>query len=328
MRKDSPQPNKASMKRLSSDSLLHETGGTGESSKSGKESNYTSADLTRSILYARGVFQYDDERPHVAPKNLEIILQVLNRKRDSVPPNAKQAEKFKYGLRHAINEDSVKELAHHIIPTVELYAAGSDFFKLASKMQWKDVVALCPLITPTLSPPEPDYCISVDRLKFPTLAIENMKGYATPAEGTMAFPIFNIEIKGPDGKMNGAMLQNMQSCSVAVNNILELKKRLGRADEFYGTAHVFSGILNERNFELHLHWAVLKDGRDTFYSREIGVWALRDVDDEQFIAARRAIRNVLDWQKDSIGKELVKEMNALKVQILMPPPPTPSTSAA
>ncbi|MCJ1245784.1 hypothetical protein MMC30_002988 [Trapelia coarctata] len=325
-----PPRNKASCRGNSTDSLSHEKAiaGTEEASETNEsKKNDTSTDLTSSILYSRGVYQFDDQQPYAEPKNLEAILQVVTRKRDSPPPSTDQATAFKYGLRHALNEDSVKEQAVHIIPTVELYASKSDFFKLAGKMQWKDGVALCPLITPRLSPPEPDYCVSIDRLKFPNLAIENMKYYVTPADGTMAFPIFNIEVKGPDGKANGAMFQNMQSCSVAVNNILELKKRLGRAAGFYNIAHVVSGILTERVFELHVHWVELKDSQDVFYNREIGVWALRKLDDVEYIGARRAIRDVLDWQKGGIGQDLVKDMKDLNTQILMPPPQTPSTAS-
>ncbi len=117
--------------------------------------------------------------------------------------------------------------------------------------------------------------------------------------------MFFAELKGASGAMNVAKLQNFHNGASAVYNLLRLHQVIGLEDEFYDKAWVLALDTNGEMWRLRCHW-VSKGGleRDTYNSKVLRCWAVEDPRDSMISEARASMRNIVDWIRDVLFKDL------------------------
>jgi len=102
-------------------------------------------------------------------------------------------------------------------------------------------------------------------------ALKLMGGYAMPGpvnpnhSETLIWILLTVEVEG-----NFTIADRMSSLSgaTAVNNILQLKKRIGREAGFYNEGRVFSLLVGSNSLLLRLmvHWVFNVDGEDCYHT--------------------------------------------------------------
>ncbi len=105
--------------------------------------------------------------------------------------------------------------------------------------------------------------------------------------------------------MNVAKLQNLYNRASTVYNLLTLYQAIGLEDDFYDKAWVLALDTNREMWRLRCHW-VSRGGleRDTYYSKVLRCWAVEDPRDSVISEARASMRNIVDWMRDVLFKDL------------------------
>lgn len=88
-------------------------------------------------------------------------------------------------------------------------------------------------------------------------------------------------------------------------NLLRLYQAIGVEDEFYDKAWVLALDTNGEMWRLRCHW-VSRGGYecDTYYSKVLRCWAVEDPRDAVISEARASMRNVVDWMRKVLFKDL------------------------
>jgi len=249
------------------------------------------------ILEARRVVEAGDEEPN----NWRELQSLVGRDRASAPP---EEHEIKRTIRRSSNENSVSSSVFpRIFPVTRVDTCQT--LKEQWNRQWAHWIPPYQNHDPKLAPPQPDYAIGYHTKLFPCGAIRRLQGLASPSKNKLSFPIFFAELKGSSGAMNVAKLQNLHNGASAVYNLLRLYQALSLEDDFYDKAWVLALDTNGEMWRLRCHW-VSKGGhdRDTYYSKVLRCWAVEDPRDSVISEVRASMRNIVDWMRDVLFKDL------------------------
>jgi hypothetical protein len=200
-----------------------------------------------SRLRARKIYT---ERTTVEPSNLGEVKAALAATRDSPEPDDITAKKFRRRVQKSGNEGgAMQALLPQLLPIIDRYwDSENDAFSI--DQQWDRYNLPEPDVRPLLKPPKPDQAFGFTPQTFPfPQASLCLKSAMSPARD-IAWPYCTIEIKGRQGQLNIARLQNSLNGAVMMNNMLELKRMLGKEDELLGQIIVVTMELTTESISL------------------------------------------------------------------------------
>ena len=189
-----------------------------------------------------------------------------------------------------------RDLTPLIAPAAELlYLHGAKHLSILyghSNMGWDRSI---PLVA---SPPQPDYCVGLDKSAFTSAQWMQMRALIrgvdrNPLMATwkMWFPFFMCEVKASHESLEVAERQNMSSGSVAVNALVTLYRAAGRERELHRKIVAFSISHNIQIFEIYGHFASFEEKEPRFYRYPI---TKAFIDGQDRWAAYRFTRNLYD----------------------------------
>ena len=303
---------KGTTKKSATSRNTEETGESLQKSNNSKVRRITTTDPQLEVhLKNRNIVAAKLANPDQKPTNFAEVIEMLKTPRSLSSPVTPKALEYQKRMDRAKAETHVHAAIGNILPVATL--ATHDYFCCTEKQYWSERVK--PYKEPPdeyLIPPTPDYSIGMmeDVLCSTRMPIIAMGGYAVPlAKFGLAFPFFMIEAKSDEGRMEEARLQNSLNGAIAVNNILQLKKRTEQ--DFYGQGKVFTVCVNPFMVHLRVHWVIRDGDRNKFLDRLCGSWNTH-FETEGFMKARQQLLNILDWLELSFGPELQEDMKVFE----------------
>ncbi len=170
--------------------------------------------------------------------------------------------------------------------------------------------------------PQPDHCLgfrfsafSMDQISKLNRNLKlGIKSYFS-ASLQMFFPFFTAEVKCGQQSLEIADCQNAHSMTVALRGIVELFRRVGRADELHGKDLCYSISLNDRDVRIYAHYAEI-DGLETkcyrYLLKEFGILS---EDGKEKWTAFQFVRNI----QESRSPVLLKLIKSAIDQLPDPP---------
>jgi hypothetical protein len=189
-------------------------------------------------------------RNTIYPGNLEEVKAALAATRASPGPDNITAESFPRRVRKTGNESgAMQALLPKLLPIIDRYW-DSENDALSLNRQWDRHNLPEQDIRPFLKPPKPDQAFGFTPQTFPfPQASLCLKSAMCPTRD-LAWPYCTIEIKGRQGQLDVARLQNSLNGAVMMNNMLELKSMLGKVDEVLGQIIVVTMELTTESISL------------------------------------------------------------------------------
>lgn len=188
------------------------------------------------------------------PTNFSTVLGLLSGGQDVPQPSQDQYEDFLHMIRGSkMIETDVKAAYDDALPFKQLRHRNEKYFEYKEQKKWTNFEELCPDMTPHISRPAPDHSLGIFNEIFPAKAVKHMGGYAAPQWIGGPWLVLLGEDKEKDD--DNGIVENMYSGAHAVNNILALKRTLGKEKSFYGEAKVFSFTAAKMSFRLSAHWS-------------------------------------------------------------------------
>lgn len=265
-------------------------------------------------LRARNIFnEYDREwKGSKEPKNLADLLAMLELVRPAEAPDGFDCDEFRLRLSRSLNDATLRDAFSDIFPVKQ--TACSDFLMLQSKQQWYRWIPICPDERPRLETPEPDYSIGLywKYRDYPKSVREKFAGYVSPGMHAMAWIFLTVEVETITCH---ASRKNALNGAVAVNNILQLKKSIGREGDCYDTGAVFSIKFDTQVLSLSVHWVSRIADLESFHSILLKRTSMRKFGSDGYLQARLYVRNLRDWLEHDVGKQLVEDMKLFDAQV-------------
>lgn len=298
----------------------------------------------KNFLNERDIWDAKDDQ---LPNNMSELLEVMGASRESPGPSLTKHKEYIRNMQNSSNEAVANFLQYTYFVKAAWIEDGCS--TVQQDHAWNRFVPLYPEKLPRLASPKPDMAYaweadatnSVFALQKLTKSILKQKkldqgssegkaksdsaqtksdkptyevrSWAAP-NGLPAFtwPVFTIEGKGDAGKLKIAHLQNMNNGSVMVNNILELKRRVGSDGDFYDRAMILTLDATPESLQLHCHWVSrVADGRVKFFMGELADWRPRNKKADQFLEAYRSITNAVEYIRKLALEELKRDCQAL-----------------
>lgn len=273
------------------------------------------------------------------PSNWTTLREVLLQPRDSPEPSPAMHTEFDRNITTALNEKRTLSVIIADFLKVEWQRDGQTVIQEDSA--WKHHVPLYPGLEPRLTAPQPDVAyawstqstfnafaqlllskeVQFKRTKKNTEEVfTETRTFATPSP-MLAWPLFTVEGKGSKGASSIANKQNMDNGSIMVNNILQLKRKIGQEMGFYDRALVLTLDATDVYLQLNIHWASLAvNGEVTYLMRQLESWNPRQIGPDQYRAACKGIRNAVEYIRRTAFSEIQADVQTL---INMPVPLSP-----
>lgn len=251
------------------------------------------------------------------PAGITEIITLFSRNRQSPEPGKETLERYMDKIKGGTNERGVTRAFSSVIPFDDW--ACSAYFQYMEDKKWGkwSYRMLHEEITPHLSDPKPDHALGIDGRRFKSIARNHMGGYAAPAMKGGCWILLTIEEKSDKGSFHDAIAQNCWSAAHCVNNILALKRVLGKENSFYDVAKVFSMVISEQTTAIYAHWVRREGTRDVFWSKMIMNWGIINTLD-LLRPVRRAACNLVEHLEKVIGPEIERDMDELATNLQNP----------
>jgi len=257
------------------------------------------------------------------PSNWTTLREVLLQPRDSPEPSPGMHSEFDRNITTALNEKRTLSVIIADFLKVDWQRDGQTVIQEDSA--WKNHVPLYPGLEPKLTAPQPDVAygwstqstsnsfaqsllskdVQLKRVRKNKEEIfTEIRSFATPSP-MLTWPVFTVEGKGSKGASPVANKQNMDNGSIMVNNILQLKRKIGQETGFYDRALVLTLDATEVYLQLNIHWASLAvNGEVTCLMRQLESWNPRQIGPDQYRTACKGIRNAVELhQKNGLFRD-------------------------
>ncbi|KAF2182073.1 hypothetical protein K469DRAFT_740566 [Zopfia rhizophila CBS 207.26] len=202
----------------------------------------------------------------------------------------------------------IRDIALLIIPPAEILAIrGAKRLKIlreTTNADWNNAIPFC-------GPrPQPDYGLGFKREAFNREQIQKlqpfigneMEGWSyVAATYDMYLPFLTCEVKCGAAAMNIADRQNAHNRTVALQNLVELFRLVGREKELNREVNGFSISHSDVDIRIWGHYAVI-DGRDaTFYRHPIGEFSIKNTELDR---GKRRICSAIDMLPTDLNFEV------------------------
>ncbi|KAF1978851.1 hypothetical protein BU23DRAFT_586690 [Bimuria novae-zelandiae CBS 107.79] len=197
----------------------------------------------------------------------------------------------------------IRDIAQLIVPPGEILAhRGAEHLKIlreTTNAGWNNAIPFC-------GPrPQPDYGLGFKREAFNRLQLQKLQPFVgneledcsyVAATYDMYLPFLTCEVKCGASALDIADRQNAHNQTVALQNLVELFRLVGREKELHREINGFSISHNDVDVRIWGHYAAI-DGRDTmFYRHPIGEFSIKntELDRGKRWTAHNFVRNVYD----------------------------------
>ncbi|KAF7914564.1 uncharacterized protein EAF01_000970 [Botrytis porri] len=154
------------------------------------------------------------------------------------------------------------------------------------------------------SRPQPDYSVGFGRSAFTNDQLEKLKPFVGEitdiftsyfmATWQMYFPFLTCEVKCGATALDIADRQNAHSMTLAVRGIVELFRLVKREKELHREILAFSISHDHRTVRIYGHYAVIDEGKTTFYRYPIHTFDFTALDGKEKWTAYKFTKNVYD----------------------------------
>ncbi|KAI9674124.1 MAG: hypothetical protein M1817_001942 [Caeruleum heppii] len=244
-----------------------------------------------------------DGGPKVTDSCRALCKTLLNSEQ-SFPPDTffreDRFEKLCTRLRSENEAKVVRDISPLIVPSVEaLCDYGADHLECFvdhANQQWSACIPV--VIGPV---PQPDYSAGCKDTAFTPEQLRKLAPFVKGWKGTpflvtpwMYFPFLTQEVKCGNEGLNVADRQNAHSGSVAVKQVVNLYRAVGRQDELHRTILAFSVSNDNEAVRIYGHYPAIDGDRTSFHRHPIIKFDLTSEEGRQRWTAYRFTKNVYD----------------------------------
>ena len=249
-------------------------------------------------LTYKGIYFAHTEQSDKDPSNMKELMRAVSAPRFSYTgPNDNDARDLRIIMRKASNESElVLSVLPQVIPLAELQLDND--ISTAPEELWHRDTMIGPTEIPMLPMLKPNRTIGWSKhifKKFPH-ARQCLDEVMCPIKvSDLTIPLFTIEVKGDNGNLKAARVQNLHNGATMVCNLWRIREYcLGNeTDDFFNRVHAMSLELTADIVQLSCYWAVRdEDGKISYYGRATHIWTLWD--GSHFKQAHHYTRNALE----------------------------------
>ncbi|KAI9892714.1 MAG: hypothetical protein M1814_001134 [Vezdaea aestivalis] len=282
----------------------------------------------RGAFFADGNDGDDDNDNHEIqmPDDAAEVRQVLAAPHSDqdAEKNGKEARTFRRLVAHCGSEASaLSRITSKLLPDPERISCSSDRY-CAENVSWS--APPYPSANSSnsncgIAVPEADLTFGWTVSAFPSerkAATSFQYSSHLVKNKTTFFPYFTCEVKGESGSLRIARLQNLHNALAIASNYLELKRRVGTEDDFYGNVFTMTMEQTCETMQLSWYWARKEDGKVKVYGTYCDAWVIYDKDPQVFITARRTFFNAMKYLEQQSQSWILKDLQKL-VRLIRPP---------
>ncbi len=219
--------------------------------------------------------------------------------------------------------DVVAELLNEILPVLRGPCSSNDDYFVYDQ-PWVEGVLVQQERRPALSVPKADRAFGWSSFAFPFPKATQHLGCTirpVPSRSQLCWPYLTIELKGETGSLRIASLQNLHNGAVMLNNLLSLKRAVGKEEEFFNQTHILSVEFTTETVTLSCYWASRHDDEGIkYHGRRVKSWL---VDDPQ---TKASVFGAIVWMKERNFEWISRDMKELERRLenpnhgMLPPP--------
>ncbi|MCJ1243334.1 hypothetical protein MMC30_000531 [Trapelia coarctata] len=154
--------------------------------------------------------------------------------------------------------------------------------------------------------PQPDYSVGFRRSAFTDDQLQKLEPFVGDilygsgltsyfmATSQMYFPFLTCEVKCGAAALDVADRQNAHSMTLAVRGVVELYKAVKREKELHREILAFSISHDHRSVRIYGHYAIIEEGKTTFYRHPIHDFSFTTLDGRDKWTAYKFTKNVYD----------------------------------
>ncbi|KAL9013824.1 MAG: hypothetical protein Q9173_001505 [Seirophora scorigena] len=249
------------------------------------------------LLGAKGSF-LKDSRAGILAADSKFCMTLLNFKKNPPSDTLFDDRFFGESMDKIQNENEarvVRDIGQLISPSAECLATrgvrGMHLLKESTNAGWNQCIPF------EGRRPQPDFCVGFGRNAFSDDQLEKLgfdlyaKTHFT-ATYMIYFPFFTTEVKCGQQALDIADRQNAHSMTVAVKGIVELYRRVGRAQELHRKVLGFSLSHDHRTVRIYSHYAEIDGPGTTYYRHLLEDFAILGRDGKNRWMAYQFVRNV------------------------------------
>ncbi|MCJ1472454.1 hypothetical protein MMC13_001102 [Lambiella insularis] len=274
-------------------------------------------------LQARGILFAGSD---IRPSNLSELEQAL-----ATTNSITDFDEYTLDLFRCVQElygaevDVTAKMFDKLLPISDAVAEGG-VGAFADNQSWDTGTLVQNELQPALAVPKPDRAYGWKSGLFPFKSTEHLGCIMRPVpqQPHMSWPYITAELKGESGSLRVANLQNLHNGAVMLNNLLQLKRAVGKEEEFYNNIHVLSVQFTTETITLSCYWTTRGEEEEIrFHGYRVKSWLVEDGQ------AKPAILNVIKWLKKRNFEWIMKDMQDLEKKLNNPshgitPPPSRS----
>ena len=282
----------------------------------------------KSALEDRGIV-FADDQDDLVPADLADLKEAILAPRKGPGPDEAAAKILRKQISRLPNEAAVvQSILPKVVPLEEIM--NETLLSTSPEQFWSRKCLIAPELKPTVATPKPDrtfgWSASVFRQYKRAKTYLKLQMLPVAKNRELAWPLFTVEVKGDQGDMKIAKLQNLHNGAILLSNLLSLRQLSKQESAFYDKVHVMSLELTAESIQLSCYWAALEVGTKNtmFYGMRLRTWSVYETD--AYIEAWRCTRNALEtvrnralpWIRSDLA--VVEEMLTPKMPPAMPTP--------
>jgi hypothetical protein len=288
-----------SLRRKQSDSSL--TGSSDQKKRESKSVAYRDTRYT-TLLAAKGSFM-DKSTLDITDASKRLFQRLLDSQQDIPKDSLFRDDLFEKTCRKIQDRNEarvIRSITPNIVPSVEdLDTYGATHLEHlieAVNEGWMGSIAV------EGPKPQPDYSVGFRRSTFSDKQLNKLDPLIGSVYDTsffvatyrMYFPFLTCEVKCGAAALDVADRQNVHSMTLAVRGVVELYRAVKREKELHREILAFSISHDHSSVRIYGHYAIIEEGKITFYRHPIHKFDFTALDGREKWTAYKFIKNVYD----------------------------------
>jgi len=277
---------------------------TGSSDQKKRESKSVAYRDTRytTLLAAKGSFM-DKSTLDITDASKRLFQRLLDSQQDIPKDSLFRDDLFEKTCRKIQDRNEarvIRSITPNIVPSVEdLDTYGATHLEHlieAVNEGWMGSIAV------EGPKPQPDYSVGFRRSTFSDKQLNKLDPLIGSVYDTsffvatyrMYFPFLTCEVKCGAAALDVADRQNVHSMTLAVRGVVELYRAVKREKELHREILAFSISHDHSSVRIYGHYAIIEEGKITFYRHPIHKFDFTALDGREKWTAYKFIKNVYD----------------------------------
>jgi hypothetical protein len=189
-----------------------------------------------------------------APDDEDDIRELLNRTRESEPPDRLDYSEYLVATQGYKNEATIQHSAYPLLSKRTSREARISGYGQSANYAWSEVDNH---LTAGLSDAKPGMFESYRKTDYPPDAVDALSSALAPTSYDVAMPAFAVEVKGYDGSMQVAQLQCAYNGALMTEGARAVHTYTGKSDDdFYGKTQALTAAYNGKIMKFYSHHAI------------------------------------------------------------------------